>query len=102
MCTLWPAFLLAHEDLIFSQALGPEAHVLDPNEKNEVPGLVEKSWVNFDLPAPFLTSPPPSRMFQDVPGCTWLTPASLQVISVCGAGYFSFGNQRNPDSAGAL
>lgn len=32
MCTLWPAFLFAHEDLIFSKASGHDAHVLDLNE----------------------------------------------------------------------
>lgn len=36
MCTLWPAFLLAHEDFIFSQALGHEAHVLDLNENRSL------------------------------------------------------------------
>lgn len=53
MCTLCPAFLLAHEDFIFSQALGHEAHVLDLNDN----GSPSVSGVNSDLPALLLTSP---------------------------------------------
>lgn len=47
---------------------------------------------------------PLSRPHRNFPGCSWFTPASLQVIRVCRAEnqVCCAGNQRNPDAAGTL